>query len=63
MCLGGGVRKSCGASGRGTLMLRVEGCVETAIAGPDSGFSCARLALGGGIIVYDYVVILLPMRQ
>ena len=33
-------------------MLRVEGCVETAIAGPDSGFSCARLAIGGGIIVF-----------
>ena len=49
--------------GRGTPVLRVEGCVETAIAGPDSGFSYARLAMGGGIIVYDYVVILLPMRQ
>ena len=44
-------------------MLRVEGCVETAIAGPDSGFSCARLAVGGGIIVYGHVVILLAMRQ
>ena len=44
-------------------MLRFEGCVETAIAGPDSGFSCARLAIGGGIIVYDYVVILLPMSR
>ena len=40
-------------------MLRVEGCVETAIA----WLSCARIPMGGGIIVYDYVVILLPMRQ
>ena len=61
--LGGGVCKCCAASGRGTPVLRVEGCVETAIAGPDSGSSCARLPMGGGIIVYGYVAILFPMRQ
>ena len=58
--VGGGACKCCGAWGAkhaSTVVLR--GGVETAIAGPDSGFACARLAMGGGIIVY--VIVLLPI--